>query len=416
MSACKDIYGSQSQCDLFRFEIENGNWSEAEKLSEPINTKFQERHPTVGIDEKGRETLYFISDREEGKGGFDIWYSTYYEKKDDYREPKNCGSKVNSVGDEITPFIDPESGVLYFSSNTHPGVGGFDIFRSSGTRSKWMEPSNIGSQINSPMDELYYTLDPSGQSGMFVSNRTYSSKKQPCCDDLFYFTDPDLISINYEGVVKDENNDQLDNVTLMIYELDDSTGEEYLRKRLETSPDGTYDYRLEPNKKYRVKAEKDGYFTYSKDVSTMGMMSSRRNRLNIELEKFSNKTFILKNIYYDFDDDALTQSAMITIDTTIYKIMMNNPSIVVEIGSHTDSKGRAAYNINLSQRRAARVVKYLIKRGVSRERLTSKGYGETQPIAPNTNADGSDNPVGRAENRRTEFKVIGQVEVFDDED
>jgi len=416
ISACKDIYSQEKQCDLFRMSLQNGKWSAPEKLDGLVNSRSQERHPAVGIDEKGRETLYFVSNREEGKGGFDIWYSTYYEKKDSYKEAKNCGSKVNSVGDEITPFIDAETGVLYFSSEAHPGIGGFDVFRSSGSRSKWMEPENLGSQINGPMDELFYTLDPTGQSGFFVSNRTYASKKQPCCDDLFYFTDPDLIALTYNGQLADENGNALGNASLMIYEVDDSTGEEFVRKRMTTDKDGNFNFRLEPDRLYNIKAEKEGYFTNSKEISTLGKMSSRNVKLDLRLEKLSDKVFVLENIYYDFNESALSEKAKNTIDTSIFEILVENPTIVVEIGSHTDSKGRSAYNASLSQRRAESVVKYLIQRGIRKDRLSAKGYGETQPVAPNKNEDGSDNPEGRAKNRRTEFKVVGQIKLKEDED
>ncbi len=416
LSACKDLHTAQMQCDLFRVEIKDGKWSKAEKLDFLVNSSAQERHPAVGVDEKGRETLYFVSDREEGKGGYDIWYSTYYEKKDSYREPKNCGSKVNSVGDEITPFIDPESGVLYFSSDAHPGLGGFDVFRSTGSRSKWIEPINIGSKINSPMDELYYTLDPTAQSGMFVSNRLYGNKKQPCCDDLFYFTDPNLISINFAGVVKDDEGEVLDDATILIYELDDSSGEQYIRKRMITKDDGSYNFRLEPDKKYKVKAEKEGFFTKGQEVSTIGQISSKDHQLNLKMERITKQAFILENIYYDFNEDDLSEKAMLALDTTIFDILVQNPTIIVEIGSHTDSKGRSEYNLNLSKRRAESVVKYLVQKGIRRDRMTFKGYGETQPVAPNTNNDGSDNPEGRAKNRRTEFKVTGYLKLDEEED
>lgn len=415
-SACKDLYSPQKQCDLFRVEIKNGQWSEIEKMGDAINGNSQERHPAVGIDEKGRETLYFSSDREEGKGGFDIWYSTYYAKKDEYRDPKNAGSKINSVGDDITPFVDPESGVMYWSSDAHPGLGGFDIFSSTGSKSKWMEPKNKGSEINSPMDEVYYTLDPSGQSGMFVSNRTYGQKKQPCCDDLFYFTDPDLVRLSYNGTVKDEEGNRVEEAVILVYEVDDSTGESYLRKRMLTNADGIYEFRIEPNKSYKLKAEKEGYFTQDKDISTMGKISSKKYQMNLNLNKLTDKAFILENIYYDFNEADLSEKATTIIDTTIYDILVENPTIVVEIGSHTDSKGRSEYNLSLSQRRAESVVKYLIKRGILKDRLKAKGYGETVPVSPNKLEDGSDNPEGRAKNRRTEFRVIGKIKIVETDD
>jgi len=123
--------------------------------------------------------------------------------------------------------------------------------------------------------------------------------------------------------------------------------------------------------------------------------------------KIPEKPLVIRNIYYPFDKSYLTDSAKSIIDSTILILMQDNPKIIAEISSHTDSKGALSYNERLSQRRAQSVVDYLIKNGIAKERLQAKGYGETQSIAPNENPDGSDNPEGRQKNRRTEFRVIG---------
>jgi len=415
ISGCKNLHTSEQNCDIFKVELKNGKWGSAERIAEGISTDAQERHPAVGIDDKGRETLYFASDREDGKGGFDIWYSTYYEKKDEYREPRNSGSKINSVGDELTPYIDSESGEFYFSSDGHPGYGGLDIFRSVGARSKWKEPENIGSEINSPMDELYYVLAPSGQSGLFVSNRLYDNKSQPCCDDLFYFIDPDLVKLMYVGQVKNEDGEPLANSVISIYESDDSTSESYLRKRVVTDDEGNYRFRLEPDKHYLINAASDGYFVDEKRISTERKVASEEYKVDMTLSKMDEGPILLGNVYYEFNSAELTEESKQTLDTTFYQLMVHNPEIVVEVSSHTDSKGQSNYNQSLSQRRAEAVINYLIKKGIDRSRLKAKGYGETKPIAPNKNPDGTDNPEGRAKNRRTEFQVIGKMEVEEED-
>ena len=128
------------------------------------------------------------------------------------------------------------------------------------------------------------------------------------------------------------------------------------------------------------------------------------------MKKFSVQPIVVKNIYYEYDKFALLDSSKTVIDTTMFKILMDNPDIVIEIGSHTDAIGSDAYNDKLSQKRAQSVVDYLIGKGIARKRLQAKGYGEKEPIAPNKNADGSDNPEGRQMNRRTEFRIIGKIE------
>lgn len=415
ISACKDIYSPKQNCDIFRGNVNNGKVSQIERIAEGISTSAQERHPAVGIDEKGRETLYFVSDREEGKGGFDIWYSTYYEKKDSYRDPRNAGSRLNSVGDELSPYIDGESGELYYSSDAHPGYGGLDVFRSVGVRSRWKEPENLGPGINGPMDELHYVLAPSGKAGIFASNRQYDKKAQPCCDDLFYFIDPKLVKLMYAGQIMDENGEPVDGGFISIYEVDDSTDEQYLRKRLITNDDGSYNFRLDPDKNYVVKAGGEGYFTTEKQISTRGNIASKEYEVDMSLQKMNDQPILLGNVYYEFNSAELTQESKNTLDTTFYQLMIQNPEIIVEVSSHTDSKGQANYNLSLSQKRANAVINYLQKKGIDRSRLKAKGYGETKPIAPNKNPDGSDNPEGRAQNRRTEFMVIGKMEVEDDD-
>jgi outer membrane protein OmpA-like peptidoglycan-associated protein len=415
ISGCKDLHSRKQNCDIFRGKVNNGKVVQIERLAEGISTSAQERHPAVGIDEKGRETLYFVSDREEGKGGFDIWYSTYYEKKDEYREARNAGSKLNSVGDELSPYIDAESGEFYFSSDAHPGYGGLDVFRSVGARSKWKEPENLGSEINGPMDELYYVLAPSGKAGIFASNRQYEKKTQPCCDDLFYFIDPKLVKLMYSGKVKNEDGEPLAASVISIYEKDDSTGESYLRKSVMSDDQGEYRFRLEPDKHYLIKASQEDYFTVEKEISTEGKIASEAYEIDLSLQRMDEGPILLGSVFYEFNSAELTQESKNTLDTTFYQLMIKNPQIIVEVSSHTDSKGQANYNMSLSQRRANAVINYLMKKGIDRKRLKAKGYGETKPIAPNKNPDGSDNPEGRAKNRRTEFQVIDKMEVEEDD-
>ena len=145
-------------------------------------------------------------------------------------------------------------------------------------------------------------------------------------------------------------------------------------------------------------------------------MDNKSYQLDFNLNEITESAFQLENIYYEYGKADLTEEAFQSMDTTILKILLQNPEIIVEIGAHTDSKGSEGYNQNLSQRRAESVVKYLRRKGIDKNRLKAKGYGESQPIAPNTKPDGADNPEGRALNRRTEFKVIGEIELEEDYD
>ena len=417
-SACKRTSFGKVDCDIYRMEKVGELWSLPEPLS-TINTKATETQVAVGLDEKERETVYFVSDRRGGKGGLDIWYTTYYKKKDTYKTARNCGSKINSVGDEITPFIDPLNRKLIFSSDGHPGNGGFDVFKSPGQRSRWSEPENIGKEINTAADELYYVVDPKGGEGIFASNRPKvgDPSKKYCCDDLYHYKETNRIKVYLKGIVrastKGNSTKTVKNAKLKVYQVDPKTEEFFLVQSKNANDDGSFDFTLEPNEKYVVRTEGEGFLTNEEQVSTSGIMNDKEINIDINLEEYKDKNIPIGNVYFQFNKAELTEESKKAIDIDLLRTLQNNPSIIVEISSHTDSKGTEAYNLNLSQKRSDALTKYLRSKGIDKKRLKSVGYGESKPIAPNENPDGSDNPEGRKKNRRVEFKVIGEVELPD---
>ncbi len=142
-SACEADYKGKINCDLYRIDKKKESWSHPINLGKEVNTKYTETQPTVGLDERGREIVYFVSDRDGGKGGLDIWYTIYDEKRNTYRTARNCGSKINTKGNEMTPFVDAADGTFYFSSDGHKGYGQLDIFFTSGLKSRWDIVSNL---------------------------------------------------------------------------------------------------------------------------------------------------------------------------------------------------------------------------------------------------------------------------------
>ena len=203
----------------------------------------------------------------------------------------------------------------------------------------------------------------------------------------------------------------MEGVQIKLFRKDPRTGEEVLVQTVKTKVDGEYQFQLEPDQFYTLKTEKVGFLIQEHDIITTGIERSRRYIKNFSLEYYFGRSIVVENIYYDFDKATLTEASKITIDTTIYEILVENPDINNELSSYTDSEGTDEYNEDLSQRRAESVVNYLIQKGIPKKRLTPKGYGESKPRLPNKNSDGSDNPEGRAKNRRTEFKVIGEMDV-----
>ncbi|MFT5667514.1 MAG: OOP family OmpA-OmpF porin [Vicingaceae bacterium] len=416
-SACEVNTLGKMACDIYVMQKERSDWKPAKKLSAAVNSPYYtETQVAIGKDEKERETIYFVSDRKEGKGGLDIWYSTYDEDKDTYKAARNCGSKINSVGDEMTPFFNPLNRTLFFSSDGHPNYGGLDVFKSSGARSKWLEPQNIGNEINTEADELYYVESKRGGEGIFASNRLKpGAVARFCCDDLYEFKDMNRIQVSVSGGVFDNMKIGADRfmegVKVRLYKKDPVSKEEALVQTFVTQSDGKYSFQLEPDQFYTLKTEKVGFLIQEHDILTTGIEKSRRYIKNFALEYYIGRSIVVENIYYEFDKAGLTEASKTTIDTTIYEILIENPHIIIELSSHTDSEGTDSYNENLSQSRAESVVNYLIKKGIPKKRLTPKGYGESKPRAKNKNADGSDAPQGRAKNRRTEFKVIGEMDV-----
>jgi len=418
---CPERKKGQIICAIYVSEFKDSAWSEPESAGSEINMpEFTSTHPFVAPAKKGFETLYFVSNRPEGKGGLDIWAASYNIKKNTYTDPKNLGPKINTDRDEATPFYDAATGTLYFSSNGLVNVGGYDIFKAEGSVARWNEPQNIGFPINSSADDMYFRIAEDGKTGYFVSNRpgTISIRSETCCDDIFTFEYIKIIHLAAMGWVYDEDDTTktpIENAAVTL-SLESSEG------ILQNIPIGDdtirsgkpYFFTLNPDKDYRVSAAAQGYLTNSVPFSTKGISGSDTLTVDVYLKRLViNKVYRLRNIYYDFDKWDLREASMKTLDT-LYNLMIENPLIIVEIGSHTDTRATAQYNITLSQRRAESCVNYLIGKGIPKERLQAKGYGESRllddcskyPECPNDNS--SDCPCHQ-NNRRTEFKVVGEL-------
>ena len=417
---CEADWKGKVICKIFVTEKSGGTWGEPTPMDESINMPgYSSSHPTVGRESKKKEeVIYFVSDRPEGKGGTDIWYTQYNTRKNLWKAPRNGGTKVNSPGNEMTPYFHPKTKTLYFSSNGKENFGGMDIFKTTGERSKWEPPTNVGKSINSPLDEMDFALKPSGKGGYFISNRPGSQSlfSETCCFDIYEFLYTDFIELIFDGKLLDESDNNCidEKSVLKVYIVEGE--DKYLAE--EKNMDGCkFDVQLRPGFDYILETTTNGYFSGKAEVSTKGIKKSDTLHQDIQVGKIPAEPIVLKDIYYEFDSPKLTDKAKAAIDTTLLKILNDNPEIVIEISSHTDNKGSDSYNLKLSQKRAESVVKYLIDKGIPEARLVAKGYGETMPIAPNEHEDGTDNPDGRAKNRRTEFKIIGTIDtevIYDD--
>lgn len=409
---CAENWQYKTICHIYVMHKQNGTWGEAEKLNELINIPdFTSSHPAIGRNFKtNADVLYFVSDREGSKGGMDIWMAEYDPRKKDFKKPKNCGSSINSLGDEMSPYFDLATKTLYFSSNGKPNIGGFDVFKSTHDGRGWIAPINLGTDINSPADDLDFVLKPSGKGGFFVSNRKggKSLYHETCCDDIYEFDN--LKYINQElllSLIEADNKECLkkgEKINVYIKENDSRFLVESLK-----SGDCINKIQLRPGFDYVVEVNKEGYFNNETDLSTKNINESKTFEKTLELKKRPVDPIVLENVHFEFNSANLTKESKEIIDTTLIRLCMRDPQVIFEVSAHTDNKGSDDYNLKLSQKRAESIIKYLKDKGMNEKQFKAVGYGETKPVAPNSNPDGSDNPTGREKNRRVEFKFIGEL-------
>ncbi len=411
---CKFI-GTKNVCRLYYTDLSNTDTTVfyPSELEISVNAMYSIKQVSV-FERNGHVCLIFASDMPGGRGGIDLWYTS------SKRPGKliNLGKKINTAGDEETPYFDTTRSRLYFSSNGHTGIGGMDIFSSDGFGKKWLTPENIGKPFNSSFDDTYYSHhyeDDSLSFGFLTSNRPggNSLKSETCCDDIFYFRIKGITEAVLEGQVDFENLSigkfGGGPAKVQLFRMND--GEEVLIKETQTDEEGKYAFSVEIGKQYAVAASREGYL--SKRITDV-IKDPNTVVKNFTLLELSREPIVVKNIYYPFDQSYLTEQSKTVIDTTILPILLNNPAIIIELSSHTDWLGSDKYNKRLSQSRAESVVSYLIGKGIDSERLVAKGYGEDVPLVPNALPDGRDNPDGRAKNRRTEFKIIGILPQYED--
>jgi outer membrane protein OmpA-like peptidoglycan-associated protein/tetratricopeptide (TPR) repeat protein len=424
-------------CEIFVSKFDSDRWMTAEKLPYPVNDEnYTSTQPAIGQNLKtGDDVLYFVSNRPKGKGGLDIWYTEYNHRTNTYKKPHDLDKNINSIGDECCPFYDISTRTIYFSSNGRNGLGGFDIYKANGSTIKWIETTPLPIPINSSYDDYYFSILGNQKEGYFTSNRPESltTGNGSCCDDIYSYKYNDCARIHSWGTVKNsvnydfynhlnekyhiklvypENNIVLSDVPVELYLQGNNDDDEIFISKTRTNKFGNYSFELERNKHYKVLVKNYGYFEKKVPVNTIGSDCSDTVAIGSTLISYLPKADVSVNIYYDYDKWKLSDSAKQTIDTTLMPLFDLFPNAIIEIGSHTDSTGTDLYNIILSQKRSESVVNYLISKGIPSERLVAKGYGMRFPIAPNTKPDGSDDPAGRQLNRRTEIKIVGEINNF----
>ncbi len=396
-------------CQIFESILSNGTWSEPAVLSEAVNGEFSSTHPMAALKSNGDEILFYSSNRSGGRGGFDIWQVTRDRSTGAFIDIQNAGLVINTYYDDVTPFFDSKTKTLYYSSEGRINIGGFDIYSSKldSATGTWGEPQNMGIPINSSVDDLYFTLSENNrQKGFLVSNRPggLSPKSPTCCDDIWSLRFPNPFVFVEGWVTDDSTGERVREGTVFIYDSKTDS----LVASVPITEDGYYKVRLPGEKNFKVKAVSEKYFDSETTLSTENKEEGELLRNDIRMKKKPYSVGMKMGIvYYDFDKSKLRDDARPVLNNIV--AMLKHYPAIIEIGGHTDEMGDIAYNMILSQRRAEAVYNYLVREGVPKDQLTQKGYGETQPVAPNKKPNGSDNPEGRQLNRRAEFSVVGEV-------
>ena len=354
-----------------------------------------------------------------GVGGTDIWYCERL-ITGNWGLPKNCGTTINTKEDEAFPVVGLD-GNLYFASKGHVGMGGYDVFVAAGAKKNWTNPVNLGYPINSPGDDFYYVAKDD-TSGFFASNRKGGMGN----DDIYQFITASSYFNLRSGrplvlettVIDNATKEPIDNAALAFLNTDSDKKWDQL-----TNTDGKTWHEAENATPYAITATKKGYYSSIIAIDTKNATSDTM-RVIIPLDNQSGirpkprvyrltdalttlhegDRFRINNIHYDFDKDNIRPDAAKILDTLI-DILNQYPTMVIELSSHTDSRGSDEYNFNLADRRAKSAVAYLVRHGISRRRLVAKGYGETMLL----NGCSNDVPCTEAEhqaNRRTEVQIL----------
>ncbi|MBD3635753.1 MAG: OmpA family protein [Crocinitomicaceae bacterium] len=381
---CPVIEKMNIGCEIYQVEKKGKGWGEPEKIPLKDHDTTHVGHPAVSPDGK---TLIFASNMAGGYGGVDLWISTYDRRNDEWSLPKNLGPEINTSGNEVFPTWGPNN-ELYYSSNGMVGLGGLDIYRAErvGEENKWENPTHMGYPLNSCRDDYHIIFTETGkiQRGYISSNRN-GSKGENSQDIWDFYLPPILVDVDII-VTNLETGEPIPDAKVIIV---GSEGENYVmttdpsgRITMTEKPDGSR--YIEPGGTWTVEVEgiPKKYFSASDNFSTVGIDVNRR--IIRELKVMPEKEVIrLPEVRYDLGRATLQVNDSVNSKDSLnflYDLMMANPTIIVQLMAHTDSRGSDAANLELSQRRADSCVAYLVnERGLDSARLVPKGMGETTP-------------------------------------
>ncbi|NIJ51300.1 OmpA family protein [Dyadobacter arcticus] len=415
--------------DLYMSRNINGQWTTPGIL--PINDSLAwDGSPSFSRDGK---TLYFASKRAGGAGGIDI-YRTNMDASGRFSKPVNMGRDINTSGDDMFPYV-AEGGKLYFASDGHPGLGKLDLFSATRTQGV-ISIENLGIPFNSPQDDFGLVFYKNLKKGFFASNRDGGKGD----DDIYYFSSPEEPDSSTIARNNDPNNPLNPNNpnyingkpkivryflagnvitagqnpipidSAVVHILPDTSDTQIAQ--LPSGADGKFGKQpIEEGKSYSLLVQRRGYISKRESFTMNGRsippifltkeLTDTTFNVTIKLDKLElNRTFVLENIYYDLNKYNIRSDAAVELDKLV-QILKDNPTMNIELSSHTDARATDAYNMTLSQNRAESAVTYLNSKGIDADRMVAKGYGERELIVPSAKTEEE-----HQRNRRTEFTIL----------
>ena len=408
LTQCKVEKKKDLGCGIYVSEKKGQIWGETQLLQVKVDSNTTIGHPTLSEDES---ILIFSSDLSGGYGGKDLWI-TVKGKRNIWSDPMNLGPLVNTPGDEMFPFL-ASDGIIYFASNGHVGMGGFDIYKTSKDENDaYILPVNLKAPVNSSGDDFGMIVENNGERGYFTSNRSGGKGG----DDIYQFELPAL-KLSVQGVVTDSRTRAI--LTGTKVQLIGSNGK---TNEVLTDNTGKYSFKLEPLVSYEIIVNKAGYLTKIARETTEGIEVSKDFIVDLRVDPIRKK-IILPVIKYDFNKFDLRPESLMDIDK-LAEGLLDNPNVIIEILAHADDIGSDVPNEKLSQQRADACASYLIAKGIDPGQLVARGMGEKEPFVIEEE-DGrfkvgdvlteayikkiifkKNKEIAHQYNRRTSFKVI----------
>ena len=404
ITICEFVSRDYDNCDIYMSTRTSDGWSELKSLGPNINgVKTWESQPSISADGK---TLYFASIRESNIGfdpdnpTSDIYYSTK-DEKGNWTKAKNLGSKINTPGNEKSPFIHSDSQTLYFSSDGHLGIGGYDIFFSKFRDGDWTKPVNIGYPINTKNNDLGFVVNTQGTKAYFASNKLNGKGGWDIyAIDLYKEARPEKVFL-VKGQLVDDNGYALSDAKLEVK----NTRTEEVSEGVVDAETGHYAVAVtakNENDDFLMVVKKEDYSFSSTLIEPTEETFEKPIEVNFEVKPIeAGKSVQINDIYYATASYEINQKSYAVLNE-FAEFLKSNPTVKVEIRGHTDNIGSAQTNITLSNRRAQAVYDYLLSKGVPKANVSYKGYGPNMPIADNRTE------AGRAKNRRTEFYILSK--------